>query len=60
MGEMKHAYRFEAEKAERKKPLERPRRLWKNNIKMDHKGTGCKAVDWIYLGHYRDTSSGFL
>jgi hypothetical protein len=27
------------------KNLERPRRMWKDNIKMDLKETGCNDVD---------------
>jgi hypothetical protein len=38
-------------KAERKRPLERPRR---NNIKMDHKEIGFGAMDWIHLAQDRD------
>jgi hypothetical protein len=35
MGEEGNAYRILVRKPERKKPLERNRRRWENNIKMD-------------------------
>jgi hypothetical protein len=35
MGERRGAYRVLVEKLEGKRPLERPRRKWENNIKMD-------------------------
>jgi hypothetical protein len=34
-GERKHAYRVLVGKPERRRPLERPRRKWDNNIKKD-------------------------
>jgi hypothetical protein len=35
MGEMRVAYRVFLGKPERKSPLGRPRRIWKDNVKMD-------------------------
>jgi hypothetical protein len=35
MGEKRNAYRILAGKPEEKRPLGRPRRWWRNNIKMD-------------------------
>jgi hypothetical protein len=35
MGESKGAYRVLVGKPEGRRPLERPRRKWKDNIKMD-------------------------
>jgi hypothetical protein len=32
-------------KPEGKIPLERPRRRWEDNIKMDLKEVGCKGID---------------
>jgi len=32
-----------------KRPLGRPRRRWKDNIKMDHQEVGCGGMDWIEL-----------
>jgi hypothetical protein len=35
MGKERNAYRILVEKSERKRPLEKPRRRWEDNIKMD-------------------------
>jgi hypothetical protein len=34
---------------EGKKPLGRPRRRWKYNIKIDLKGVGFGVMVWVYL-----------
>jgi hypothetical protein len=34
---------------EEKRPLERPRRRWEDNIKMDIKEIGWEGVNWIHL-----------
>jgi hypothetical protein len=34
---------------EEKKPLGRPRRRWKDNIKVDLGEIGCGIVDWIRM-----------
>jgi hypothetical protein len=36
-------------KPERKAPLGKPRRRWKDNIEMDLQNVGCGGVDWIEL-----------
>jgi hypothetical protein len=36
-----------------KKQLERHRRRWKDNIKMDLKEVGCQNVDWVHLAQDR-------
>ena len=36
-------------KPEGKRPLERPRRRWENNIKMDLQEVECEGMDWIGL-----------
>ena len=41
-------------KPERKRPLGRPRRRWKDNIKMDRQEVGCGVTDWIELAQDRD------
>ena len=38
-------------KPETKRPLGRPRRRWKDNIKMNHQDVGCGVMDWINLAH---------
>jgi hypothetical protein len=40
-------------KPEGKRPLERPRRRWVDNIKMD-RDIGCDGVDWMYMAQDRD------
>jgi hypothetical protein len=40
-------------RAERKKPLGRPRRRWKHNIKMDLRELGIDGVNWIRLTQNR-------
>jgi hypothetical protein len=39
---------------EGKRPLERPRPRWVNNIRLDLGKIGWGGVDWIYLGQDRD------
>jgi hypothetical protein len=51
---MRNAYRILVGKPEGKRPLERPRRTWQVNIRMDVRGTGWKIVDWINLAQERD------
>ena len=41
-------------KSERKRPLERPRRRWKDNIKMDLQEVRWRSMDWIDLTQNRD------
>jgi hypothetical protein len=41
-------------KPEGKRPLERPRRRWVDNIKMDIEEDGWGGVDWIGLAQDRD------
>ena len=42
------------EKPEGKRPLERLRRRWEDNIKMDHQEVGCCGMDWIDTAQNRD------
>jgi len=37
------------EKPEGRRPLERPRRRWVDNIRMDLQEVGCVYMDWIGL-----------
>jgi hypothetical protein len=53
-GERRGVYRIMMGKPERKRPLGRRRRGWKNNIKMDLQVVGCGGMDWIELAEGRD------
>jgi len=41
-------------KPEGKRPLERPRRSWEDNIKIDIQEVGCGGKDWTNLAHERE------
>jgi len=45
MGEGRGVYWVLVGKPEGKRPLGRPRRRWKNNIKIDHQEVGCGGMD---------------
>jgi hypothetical protein len=49
MGERMNAYRMLVGKPEGRRPLERPRRRWVDNIKMDLRDKGWDDVDCIDL-----------
>ena len=53
-GAIQKLYKVLAGKPEGKRSLGRPRRRWKENIKMDLRELGCDAGDWIDLAQYRD------
>ena len=42
-------------KPEGKRPLGRPKRRWKDNIKMGVREVGCEGMDWIELAQDRDS-----
>jgi hypothetical protein len=46
-------------KPEGMKPLERPRRKWEDNIKMDLREVGCGDADWVIWLRI-GTGGGFL
>jgi hypothetical protein len=48
-GEKRTAYRILVGEPKEKKPLERPRRSWEDNIKMDRRTIGWDSMDWIHL-----------
>jgi hypothetical protein len=54
MGEKRNAYRLLVGKPEGKRPLERPRRRWVDNIRMDLREVGWGDVDWIGLAQDRN------
>jgi hypothetical protein len=51
MGEKRGVHRVLVGKPEGKRPLERPRRRWEDNIKMD---VGGGRGDWMELPRDRD------
>jgi hypothetical protein len=53
-GEKRKAYRILVGKPEGKRPLERPRRRWADNIEMDLREIIRDGMDWIGLAQDRD------
>jgi hypothetical protein len=53
MGESRGVYRVLVGKPEGKKPLERPRHRWEDNIKMDLQEVGCGSMDLTDLAQDR-------
>jgi hypothetical protein len=54
MGEKRNVYRILVGKPEGKRPLERPRRRWVDNIKIDLRDIGWDGVDWIDMAQDRE------
>jgi hypothetical protein len=54
MGERRGAYRALVGKPEGRRPLERPRRRWEDNIKMDLREVGSGGMGWINVAQDRD------
>jgi hypothetical protein len=54
MGERRGAYRALVGKPEGRRPLERPRRRWEDDIKMDLREVVWGGMDWINLAQDRD------
>jgi hypothetical protein len=54
MGKRKAVYRVLVGKNEGKRPLERPRHRWEDNIKMDLREVGCGIMEWLELAQDRD------
>ena len=48
------AYRILVGKPEGRRPLERPRHRWEDNIEMDHRKSGMGGMEWIVLAQDRD------
>jgi hypothetical protein len=46
--------RGEVGKLEGKRPLGRPRRRWKDDIKMNTQEVGCEGMDWTDLAQDMD------
>ena len=53
MGEEREVHRVLVGKPEGKSPLERPRRRWEDNIKMDLQEVGGGCGDWMELAQDR-------
>jgi hypothetical protein len=53
MGEGRGVYRVLVGKPEGKRPLERPRCKWEENIKMDLREIGIDGANWIRLAQDR-------
>jgi hypothetical protein len=53
-GERRGAYRALVGKPEGRRPLERPKRRWEDNIKVDLQEVGGGNIDWIDLAQDRD------
>jgi hypothetical protein len=49
-GEKKNTYRILVGKQEGNRPLGRPRRRWKDNIKINVREIGWSSTDWIGIG----------
>jgi hypothetical protein len=54
MGEERGVHRVLVGKPEEKSPLERPRRRWEDNIKMDVQEVGGGCGNWMELAQDRD------
>jgi hypothetical protein len=54
VGEGRGVYRILVRKPEGKRPLDRPRRRGKDNIKANFLEVGCVGMDWIELAQVRD------
>jgi hypothetical protein len=47
-------------KPEGKRPLERPRCEWEDNIKIDLRDIGWDVMDWILLAEEREQCRAFV
>jgi len=54
MGGKRRLYRVLVGKPEGKRPLERPRRRWEDNIKMELREVRCGGMEWIESAQDRD------
>ena len=55
MGDGRGMHRVLVGKPERKRPLERPRHRWEDNIKTDLQEVGGGCGDWMELAEDRDS-----
>jgi hypothetical protein len=54
-GKGRVVYRVLVGKPEGKRPLERPRCRWVDNIKADLQEVGCEGMEWIELAQDRNS-----
>jgi hypothetical protein len=54
MGEVRGAYNILVGRPEGRRPPGRPRRSWKDNMKMDLREIGFGDVYWLYWAQDRD------
>jgi hypothetical protein len=54
MVDRRGAYMVLVKRPQERRPLERPRRRWDNNIKMDLLQVARKGMDWIAVAQDRD------
>jgi hypothetical protein len=60
MGEGRGVYRVLVGRPEGKRPRERPRHRWEDNIKLDLRVTGIDGTNWIRLAQDRVTWLAFV
>jgi hypothetical protein len=53
MGEGRGVYKVLVGRPESKRPLERPRTMWEDNIKMNLREIGIDGTNWIQLAQDR-------
>jgi hypothetical protein len=53
-GAKRNAYKIFMGKPEGKRPFEKPRRRWVDNIKLGLREIGWESMDWIDLAQDRD------
>ena len=56
----RNAYRVLVRNPESKRPLERPRRRWEDNIKMDLRKVCCDPRDWVAFVEDRDQWRAYI
>jgi hypothetical protein len=60
MGEVRGAYNIFVGRPEGRRPLDRPRHRWDDNMMMDVWEIGFGDVDWIHLPWDRDTRQALV
>jgi hypothetical protein len=53
---MRNIYNILLGKPERKRSIRKPRRRWKDDIRIDLRGMGWEGVCWFHLAQDRDQS----